>query len=316
MIDMIENMIKCIENFLSAPWWVGVGAIVAILALFPRVREKIIDFLSAPWRIGVIAIVAILALFLIYSPPVPEERVFAIPGGESVKMVWIEPDTFDMGCVSERDCQLDETPVHSVSISEGFWMGKYEVTQGQWKAVMGTTPWHGKRDVRSGSDYPAVYISWHDAQGFIHQLNVEAGSNVYRLPTEAEWEYACRAGTSTRWSFGDDESQLRHYAWYDSNAKNIDENYAHKVGEKRANPWGLYDMHGNVWEWGQEWYHKDYYSVSPQKDPPGARTGTHRVVRGGGFYHNQQGTRSADRSYDPPDTRNGHLGFRLLRRAD
>ena len=339
---MIEN----IEAVLSAYWWVGVIA-VAILVLF---RETIGTFLSAKWWIGVGAIVAILA-FLFHTPQVPEQprleqprpeqprleqprpeqprpeqprpeqprpekRAFAIPGDESVEMVWIEPGTFDMGCPSDRDCKSDEKPVHSVSISKGFWMGKYEVTQGQWEAVMKTTPWSGKDNVRSGSDYPAVYISWHDAQKFIRRLNMEADSNVYRLPTEAEWEYACRAGTTTRWSFGDDESQLTHYAWYDSNAKDVDKNYAHKVGKKRANPWGLYDIHGNVTEWVQDLNQADYYTESPTVDPTGPATGSSRVARGGAIGNLARGVWSVDRGGNTPDFRGYYTGFRLLRQVN
>ena len=160
-------------------------------------------------------------------------------------------------------------------------MGKYEVTQGQWESVMGTRPWQGQNYVRSGSDYPAVYVSWEDAQEFIRRLNVPLGSNVYRLPTEAEWEYACRAGTTTRWFFGHSYSQLTHYAWYWNNAWDVGEKYAHSVGTKRANRWGLYDMHGNVWEWVQDWYGYNYYHYSPSVDPQGPSSGSGRVIRGG-----------------------------------
>ena len=168
--------------------------------------------------------------------------------------------------------------------------------------------WYG---VRSGSDYPAVYVSWEDAQEFVRRLNASLGSNVYRLSTEAEWEYACRAGTTTRWSFGDDESQLTHYAWYRDNAWDVGERYAHRVGTKRSNPWGLYDMHGNVWEWVQDWYAADYYSRSPSVDPPGPSSA--RVVRGGSVHWDAQYLRSACRLSNSPDDRYYDVGFRLLR---
>ena len=223
-----------------------------------------------------------------------DEQVFTLPGGASVEMVYIEPGTFDMGSPSsEEGRHTNEGPVHSVRISEGFYLGKYEVTQGQWEAVMGTRPWAD--NVRSEADYPAIYISWEDAQAFIGRLNASAGSNIYRLPSEAEWEYACRAGTSTRWSFGDDASQLTHYAY---------ENYEYRVGTKRANSWGLYDMHGYVWEWVQDWYGGDYYSVSPAVDPPGPSTGSERVVRGGDMDNGiARRLRSAGRGHDPPSGR-------------
>ena len=211
----------------------------------------------------------------------------------------------------------DQGPVHEVTISTGFWLGKYVVTQGQWEAVMGTRPWEGEDEVRSGSDYPAVYISWEYVQEFIGLLNTATGSNVYRLPTEAEWEYACRAGTSTRWSFGDDESQLRHYAWYGDNAWSVGEKYAHRVGTKRANAWGLYDMHGNVAEWVQDWYEEYYYSRSPAVDPLGPSTGSDRVVRGGSFISSfSDYVDSEYRDYYEPDEPECCIGFRLLRRDE
>ena len=223
-----------------------------------------------------------------------------------------------MGSPSSEVGRKDhEGSVHEVKISKEFYLGKYEVTQGQWEAVMGTQPWDGQNNVHSGSDYPAVYISWNDAQEFIGRLNASTGSEVYRLPTEAEWEYACRAGTSTPWSFGDDENQLTHYAWYEANACGVGECYPHKVGTKRPNPWGLHDMHGNVLYWVQDWYDEDYYSVSPRIDPQGPSTGTRRVIRGGGFIGNNAGqVRSAPRWRGLPDFKNLNVGFRLLRQAD
>ena len=143
---------------------------------------------------------------------VGQTRSFSLPGGGEMAFVWIEPGVFQMGSPeSERsDCDWcdHEGPLHEVELSRGFWLGKYEVTQGQWEAVMGSRPWSGRDYVRSNSSHPAVYISWHDVQEFIEKLNAASGSSLYRLPSEAEWEYACRAGTQTRWSFGDDEGQL------------------------------------------------------------------------------------------------------------
>ena len=241
---------------------------------------------------------------------------FTLLGGASLEMVWIDPGTFQMGSPSsEPGRDSDEGPVHEVTISQGFYLGKYEVTQGQWESVMGTRPWQGQDYVRSGSEYPAVYVSWEDAQEFIRRLNTSLDRNVYRLPTEAEWEYACRAGTTTRWSFGDDESQLRHYAWYYDNAWDVGEQYGHSVGTKRANPWGLYDMHGNVWEWVQDWYAGNYYHSSPSVDPQGPSAGSLRVVRGGNFSSNAQSVRSAYRGNISPGARHNAVGFRLLRQV-
>ena len=237
-----------------------------------------------------------------------------LPGGATMEMVWIPPGTFTMGSPSsESGRDDDEGPQHQVTITKGFYLGKYELTQEQWTSVMGTRPWSGKSYVRENASNPAVYISWNDVQAFIAKLNQAEGSEVYRLPTEAEWEVACRAGTTTRWSFGDDESQLGEYAWYRDNAWSVGEQYAHAVGTKRPNPWGLYDMHGNVWEWVQDWYGS--YSSSPQTDPTGPASGSSRVLRGGSFLNHARDVRSANRDHDSPGRRDYDVGARLLRQG-
>ena len=229
------------------------------------------------------------------------EFVVSLPGGEEMEFVWITPGTFMMGSPdTEEGRGSDEGPVHEVEISRGFWLGKYEVTQAQWASEMGTT-------VSGDSLLPQVSISWEEVRQFIAQLNSAEGEALYRLPTEAEWEYACRAGTSTRWSFGDDEDALIIYAWYDYNA----EDAAHTVGTKSPNPWGLYDMHGNVWEWVQDRY--GGYNSSPRVDPLGPSSGSNRVVRGGDFRDYAHSVRSADRRSYSPDVRRNDIGVRLLR---
>ena len=235
--------------------------------------------------------------------------VSLLPGGGSMEFVWIEPGVFQMGSDTGRK---DESPVHEVEISRGFWLGKYEVTQEQWKSVMDEEPWSGRARVESNPSHPAVIISWDEVQEFIRRINEDAGEELYRLPTEAEWEYACRAGTQTRWSFGDDESLLPDYAWYHGN--NYFTKGAKTVGTKRPNPWGLYDMHGNVWEWVQDWYDEEYYSRSVRNDPQGPTSGLGRVIRGGHFGH-IDGVRSAYRHLRFPDSRSYTVGVRLLRIA-
>ena len=245
-----------------------------------------------------------------------EERAFSLPGGGGMAFVWIEPGVFQMGSPESEPGRFSrEGPLHEVEISRGFWLGKYEVTQWQWESVMGATPWSGESYVQEHPAHPAVYISWHDVQEFIEKLNSASVFSVYRLPTEAEWEYVCRAGTQTRWSFGDAESQLTHYAWYADNAWDVGEGYAHAGGLKRPNPWGLYNMHGNVWEWVQDRYDSDsdYYNSSPRVDPPGPDTGSNRVLRGGSFYNYAQFVRSAARYDASPDSRDGDIGVRLVR---
>lgn len=235
-----------------------------------------------------------------------EEITVTLPDNTNMEFEWIAPGAFFMG-----DEELG-WPLFQVTLTAGFYLGKYETTQQQWEAVMGTSPWVSQDYVQADPNHPAVYISWNDIQLFIHQLNLAAGDSLFRLPTEAEWEYACRAGTTTRWSFGDDETQLGEYAWYDDNAFNAGEQYAHAVGTKKPNPWDLYDMHGNVWEWVQDWW-GDYPS-NAQVDPTGPISGSIRVARGGSFGGNGSGgTRSAIRGGEVPGYRYGNVGARLVR---
>ena len=250
--------------------------------------------------------------------PLWEEETFELLGDAEMTMVRVEPGTFWMG---EPDSNSDEEPQHQVTISKAFWLGKHEVTQDQWYEVMRTMPWAGQSNVESGSSYPATYISWEDVQEFIARLNEEAGERWYRLPTEAEWEYACRAGTQTRWSSGNDLSDLADYGWYNSasygryNANTAA--YPQMVSLKHANPWGLHDMHGNVAEWVQDWYDPDYYNFSPLMDPQGplwpiSNLYRRRVARGGSI-NDQSFTRSASRRYYSPATHDADIGFRLVR---
>ena len=236
-----------------------------------------------------------------------EGQMFPLSGGTEMAFVWIEPGVFQR--VKRSFSYLD---VYEVEISKGFYLGKYEITQGQWEAVMGTTPWSGQDYVQEHSSHPAVYISWNDVQEFVGRLNA-AGTSLYRLPTEAEWEYACRAGTQTLWSFGDDESLLADYAWYRDNAWAVGEQYAHAVGKKLPNPWGLYDMHGNVAEWVQDRYGSTYYTYSPRVDPPGPSSGGNRVWRGGSFDDVARDLWSENRDRYTPDSFTVGIGARLVR---
>jgi sulfatase modifying factor 1 len=228
-----------------------------------------------------------------------------IPGG-----------TFMMGSPEdETDRGLDEDQ-HTVTISKAFYMQTTEVTQGQWMAVMDTEPWKGKQWVKKGPNYAASYVPVGLAVAFCKQLSEKEGKR-YRLPTEAEWEYACRAGTKTAWIFGDDKYKLDDYAWIFSNTQAIDEKYVHQVGLKTPNAFGLYDMHGNLWEWCHDYYGEDYYKQSPEMDPTGPFAGGKRVLRGGAWYDFTRSTRSASRNRNGVIYRSDSgFGFRLVRELD
>ena len=232
-----------------------------------------------------------------------------LPGNVPIEIVWIPAGTFMMGRYSgEGDSERAEDPQHSVTL-KGFWICKYELTQAQWFAVMGTTPWSGKEDVLDDEDSPAVYVSRDDAQMFITTLNSYAGL-TFRLPSEAEWEYACRAGTTTRFYWGNDPgyTEIGDYAWYGGNSGYM----IHPVGEKTANNFGLYDMSGNIWEWCEDDWH-DNYTGAPTNgnawvDSP---RGSYCVVRGGSWDGYDFRCRSAYRTYTSPWRTTSFFGFRL-----
>jgi formylglycine-generating enzyme required for sulfatase activity len=214
-----------------------------------------------------------------------------------IKFVLIPAGSFMMGSTNG---EADEKPVHQVTISQAFYMGRYEVTQGQWQAVMGSNPSHFKD---CGGNCPVEEVSWDDAQDFINKLNENNDGFKYRLPTEAEWEYACRAGTT-----GDYAGNLKKMAWYLINSGFK----THPVGGKQPNGFGLYDMHGNVSEWCQDWYDEDYYASSPATDPQGPSSGHRRVLRGGEWQLLPTDLRSACRSDLMPDYRLNLDGFRVV----
>jgi formylglycine-generating enzyme required for sulfatase activity len=221
-----------------------------------------------------------------------------------MEFVSIQAGEFDMGSPANETGRRDsEGPVHRVKISSAFYMGKYEVTQKQWRDVMGSSSSSFK-----GDNLPVESVSWNEVQEFIKKLNENKGSNKYRLPSEVEWEYAARAGTTTRFSFGDDESKLSEYAWYDSNQGDK----THSVGQKNPNPWGLYDMHGNVWEWVQDKWHNDYYGAPTEGSSWGSGDSTDRVTRGGCWNPYTGGCRLAYRDKLDPVSSSYALGFRLV----
>jgi formylglycine-generating enzyme required for sulfatase activity len=250
-------------------------------------------------------------------PPKPvrnsiEMLLVRVPAGE-----------FDMGSpASDRDAQPNERPRHRVRITRPFYLGIYEVTQQEYQRVTGTNPSSEKLSPRQ----PVESVSWFDAVEFCNRLSAKEnlppyyevagktvsilGGNGYRLPTEAEWEYACRAGSITKWSCGDDVQELALYAWHKGNAGS----HSHEVGEKLPNAFGLYDMHGHMWEWCWDWYGEDYYKHSPADDPQGPSSGSVRVERGGdGWSYDPPFLRSASRNHQFPSGRFRDLGFRVAR---
>ena len=221
-----------------------------------------------------------------------------------MEFVRIEAGTFQMGSPARRTGRAEAGDLHTVRISQPFYLGKYEVTQGQWRAVLGDNPAHF---TDCGDICPVENVSWEDARAFIRELNLREGVRTYRLPTEAEWEYATRAGTRTAYSFGNAVSRLGAYGWYSGNS----EKRTHPVGEKRPNAWGLYDLHGNVWEWVTDWY-GDYPS-DRVTNPRGPSAGTSRVTRGGSWNHTALNCRAGTRAVGPPRHRSSYVGFRLAR---
>ena len=238
-----------------------------------------------------------------------------------IEMVLVKGGTFTMGCTPEQgsDCEDNEKPAHQVTLND-FYMGKYEVTQRQWREIMGS----GIREHRDNEDtklplyglgdsYPMHYVSWHDAQDFIGRLNEKTGRN-YRLPTEAEWEYAARGGNKSRGYKYSGGNTLEEVAWYHENSGESggkSNPVAHPVGTKKGNELGIYDMSGNVWEWVSDLYGD--YSGNPQLNPEGPSTGWLNVLRGGSWLYNARPERVSLRGNNGSINRSGHIGFRLAR---
>ena len=255
-------------------------------------------------------------------------------------MVWIPAGEFTMG--SSENPLAWAYPEHKVTLTKGFWMSRYLITQEQFFLIMGQAPTHPAY----GERRPADGLSWYEAIVFCNRLSIKEGlspvyyisgkpnpeewgaipgssdtdwnkmemredANGYRLPTEAEWEYACRAETESAWNFGQTDANIGLYAWYLSNS----ENATHKVGQKLPNAWGLYDMLGNVQEWCWDWYDAadDYYLTGPPENPLGVTFGSYRIMRGGGYDSAAQTLRSASRGYDYPYSQGDFIGIRVVR---
>lgn len=216
------------------------------------------------------------------------------------QFVLVQPGTFQMGSATG---DAEERPVHTVKITKAFYLQKTEVTQGQWKAVMDANPRYYKP---TGDTYPAEGVSWDDAQAFVQRLNAAYPGASYRLPTEAEWEYAARAGTGGNYGGSGIAEDM---GWLANTAGG----QTRPVSGKPSNGWGLYDTHGNVAEWVQDWFSATYYASSLTDDPTGPTTGATRVLRGGSWRTYPGWARSASRSYSDPSVRGVGFGFRLAR---
>jgi len=266
--------------------------------------------------------------------PQPGDTIDVSFWGVTLTMAWIPGGTFTVG--GEAGWNYGSMPAHEVTLTEGFWMGIHPVTQDQWEALMPWNPSH----FNGNSHRPVESVTWFDAVNFANALSEDLGldpvyditvitggngsqitdatvtadfsRNGFRLPTNAEWERAARAGTTTHWSFGDNPADLHYYAWYTGNSGGM----THPVGTKRPNAWGLYDMHGNVWEWAWNWFTD--YTATPETDPrgpdaPDLAWGALRVIRGGCCCDSADGARSALRDFGYPGSWVNFLGFRLAR---
>ena len=226
--------------------------------------------------------------------------ISSFPYGVALEVVYAKPGRFRMGSAEGWG---DEKPVHEVVLTRGFYVGKYEVTQAQFRHVMGVD-----RSTYKGSRNPVEEVSWDETDDFCKRVAERTGRTV-RLPTEAEWEYAARSGSAGNYSFGNDEAELGKYGWYARNSGKR----THPVGGKLPNAWGIHDMSGNVWEWCADWFDKNYYSTSPREDPKGPDRPTgKRVLRGGCMDNKADGCTATERSSSNPTSRDKDAGFRVV----
>jgi formylglycine-generating enzyme required for sulfatase activity len=225
-----------------------------------------------------------------------------------MEFVMIPSGSFFMG--ADRSVEIGaayEFPRHNVTITNDFYLGKFEVTQEQWTKIIGTNPSKFKNDLN-----PVESVSWYDAKIFISKLNALENTTKYRLPTEAEWEYAARSSSTTKYSFSNNIDDLTFYAWYYEGDKSPKQPLqTHPVGQKQPNKWGLYDMHGNVWEWTEDWYDPEFYSKSPLENPKNYFSSSNITIRGGSWINSAEYLRSSVRYFKTPTTKGDDLGFRV-----
>ena len=254
------------------------------------------------------SILALAASVLLIGCSLGENRPKQVAGGDSIHVnslgmtfEYVPAGTFEMGSTEGDE---DERPVHDVEITEPFYLARTEVTQRRWEQVMSENPSVFRAPYR-----PVDSVSWHQANAFVDSLNRREDTDRYRLPTEAEWEYAARGGSGTRYYFGTARDSLSEHAWYGINA----EERTHDVGRLRGNPFGLQDMYGNVWEWVEDAYDASYYERARPTDPLNRGTRSEpRVIRGGGWYGSYLDLRSANRAWARPGAADAQLGFRVV----
>jgi formylglycine-generating enzyme required for sulfatase activity len=295
--------------------------------------------MKSPWLTLCVIVASAFLWIAPAKPDVPEKATSKPDAGDKVirkqagqvrndndlkmKLMWCPPGEFMMGTPKSEKQRRKNEDQASVTLTTGFWLGKYEVTHSEWTQVMQTEPWTGHTYAREGADYPATWVSWNDATEFCRKLTVrerEAGRLPdeweYALPTEAQWEYACRARSVTRFSFGDNASKIGEYAWFFGNAWHAGEIYSHsyEVGQKKPNTWGLCDMHGNVWEWCRDVY---FWKLPGGRDPevkvnPDEKSkAPSRVMRGGCWLTDAEFARSGYRSASEQNYRDECYGFRV-----
>ncbi len=253
--------------------------------------------------IVIVSILSCVAFYMVFILETPPNKKTAQDPFVPSDFARIKSGSFMMGS-NANDAYPDEKPLHRVTITKTFLISKTEVTQKQWSAIMDHDP-----SMFRGPNHPVDNVGWGDIQVFLNRLNKVARdcNDCYRLPTEAEWEYAARAGSSTSYSFGDNPEALDEYAWYASNAGFR----THPVAKKKPNAWGLYDTHGNVYEWVQDFYGP--YKSAPAIDPQGETVGTEYILRGGSWTDDAREQRPTYRDYYAPNHRHNFFGFRLVR---
>ena len=242
--------------------------------------------------------VVILLSFLSLNPSFAQNQIF-----DGIDFVQITGADYEFGSPDNQEGNTYFEKQYTLPMSHTFWLSKYEITQAQWEAVMGYNPSTHKA-LGPLATQPVETVSWNDVQLFINQLNLLAGGEYYRLPTEAEWEFVAKANTTTRWSFGDSPNQLSAYTYNDGSP------LPRSIGGRQANPYGIYDLYGNVYEWVEDWYAKDR---DPEFEACPPEEGTYKVLRGGSNSSNLKYTRSSSRNFALPNRRSWQIGFRLVR---